>query len=111
MYIILCPETFSPPNKGGEGDDCLLSELTALSSAFLTTIKVKKWLAENADSKHAAVYAVAGKDEAVKFVGVSRNVALSVAAHVANEGDEKVHLLKVIYTTVNVHYSQYIGNT
>ena len=57
--------------------------------------QVSKWLKDNAESKHAAVYAVVGKDEAVNFVGVGRNVALSVAAHLANEGEDMVHLLKV----------------
>ena len=50
---------------------------------------------DNTESKHAAVYAVVGKDETVSFVGVSRNVALSLAAHVQNEGEDKVHLVKV----------------
>ncbi|CAM9257904.1 unnamed protein product, partial [Choristocarpus tenellus] len=48
--------------------------------------KVSKWLEDNKESKHAAVYAVVGKDSVVNFVGVSRNVALSVGAHVDNEG-------------------------
>lgn len=61
----------------------------------LCTLKVKQWLVDNAESKHAAVYTVFGKDEQVKFVGVSRNVVLSLAAHVAIEGGDKVHLLKV----------------
>lgn len=56
---------------------------------------MSKWLKDNAESKHAAVYAVVGKDETVNFVGVGRNVALSVAAHVANEGEDMVHFLKV----------------
>lgn len=60
-------------------------------------MQVSRWLKDNGESKHAAVYAVAGKDETVNFVGVSRNVALAVAAHVANEGEEKVHSLKVRY--------------
>lgn len=57
--------------------------------------QVPKWLKDNAESKHAAVYAVVGKEETVSFVGISRNVALSVAAHVANEGKDMVHSLKV----------------
>ncbi|CAM9977294.1 unnamed protein product, partial [Scytosiphon promiscuus] len=57
--------------------------------------EVQQWLKDNAESKHAAVYAVVGKDETVNFVGVGRNVALSVAAHLANEGEDRVHLLKV----------------
>jgi len=60
-----------------------------------TGAQVSKWLKDNAESKHAAVYAVVGKDETVNFVGVGRNVALSVAAHLANEGEDMVHLLKV----------------
>ncbi|CAN0125126.1 unnamed protein product [Ectocarpus fasciculatus] len=57
--------------------------------------EVSKWLKDNAESKHAAVYAVVGKDETVNFVGVGRNVALSLAAHLAAEGESMVHLLKV----------------
>lgn len=57
--------------------------------------KVKQWLVDNAESKHAAVYAVFGKDEEVKFVGMSRNVVLSLAAHLANEGEDKVQSVKV----------------
>ncbi|CAN0598175.1 unnamed protein product, partial [Ectocarpus sp. 12 AP-2014] len=41
------------------------------------------------------VYAVVGKDETVNFVGVGRNVALSLAAHLAAEGESMVHMLKV----------------
>lgn len=59
--------------------------------------QVQQWLKDNAESKHAAVYAVVGKDETVNFVGVGRNVALSVAAHLANEGEEMVHFLKVSF--------------
>lgn len=36
-----------------------------------------------------------GKDESVNFVGVGRNVALSAAAHLANEGEDMVHFIKV----------------
>lgn len=61
----------------------------------LKSTQVSKWLKDNAESKHAAVYAVVGKDETVNFVGVGRNVALSVAAHLANEGEDMVHFLKV----------------
>eukprot|EP00903_Cladosiphon_okamuranus_P019159 g17622.t1 len=57
--------------------------------------EVSKWLEDNAESKHAAVYAVVGKDETVNFVGVGRNVALSVASHLANEGGDMVHFLKL----------------
>lgn len=57
--------------------------------------QVSQWLKDHGESRHAAVYAVVGKDETVNFVGVSRNVALSVSAHVVNEGEERVHSLKV----------------
>lgn len=57
--------------------------------------EVSQWLKDHGESRHAAVYAVVGKDETVNFVGVSRNVALSVSAHVVNEGEERVHSLKV----------------
>ncbi|CAN0168489.1 unnamed protein product, partial [Ectocarpus sp. 12 AP-2014] len=57
--------------------------------------EVSTWLKDNAESKHAAVYAVVGKDETVNFVGVGRNVALSLAAHLAAEGESMVHMLKV----------------
>lgn len=60
-----------------------------------THTQVSKWLKDNAESKHAAVYAVVGKDETVNFVGVGRNVALSLTSHLANEGGDKVHFLKV----------------
>lgn len=59
---------------------------------------MQQWLKDNAESKHAAVYAVVGKDETVNFVGVGRNVALSVAAHVANEGEDMVHFVKVSFS-------------
>lgn len=64
--------------------------------------KVKQWLVDNAESKHAAVYTVFGEDEEAKFVGVSRNVVLSLAGHVANEGEDKVHLVKV-RTGIHIH--------
>lgn len=63
-----------------------------------TNVQVSQWLKDNAESKHAAVYAVVGKNESVSFVGVSRNVALTVASHVANEGEDKVHSVRVRYT-------------
>ncbi|CAM9545167.1 unnamed protein product, partial [Hapterophycus canaliculatus] len=59
--------------------------------------EVGQWLKDNAESKHAAVYAVVGKDKTVNFVGVGRNVALSVAAHLANEGEDMVNLLKASF--------------
>lgn len=60
-------------------------------------VQVPQWLKDNAESKHAAVYALVGKDETVNFVGISRSVAVAVAAHVVNEGEDKVHSLKVGY--------------
>lgn len=66
-----------------------------LGNLYVKPTQVSKWLKDNAESKHAAVYAVVGKDETVNFVGVGRNVALSVAAHLANEGEDMVHFLKV----------------
>lgn len=72
--------------------------LTQTSPLNGMNVQVPRWLKDNADSKHAAVYAVVGKDETVNFVGVSRNVAVAVAAHVASEGEDKVHSLKVRYS-------------
>lgn len=69
----------------------------------LTHTQVSQWLKDHGESRHAAVYAVVGKDETVNFVGVSRNVALSVCAHVVNEGEERVHSLKVRSTSPNNH--------
>lgn len=69
--------------------------LTHTSPLNGMNLQVPRWLKDNADSKHAAVYAVVGKDETVNFVGVSRNVAVAVAAHVVSEGEDKVHSLKV----------------
>lgn len=66
-----------------------------------TYTQVSQWLKDHEESRHAAVYAVVGKDETVNFVGVSRNVALSVGAHVVNEGEERVHSLKVRSTTID----------
>lgn len=62
---------------------------------------MSEWLKDHEESRHAAVYAVVGKDETVNFVGVSRNVALSVGAHVVNEGEERVHKLKVRSASVD----------
>lgn len=70
--------------------DCTISETLANAN-----VQVSAWLKDYAESKHAAVYAVVGKDETVSFVGVSRNVALSLVAHIQNEGEDKVHSLKV----------------
>lgn len=66
-----------------------------MRNLVITNSQVSSWLEENAESKHAAVYAVVGKDGTVSFVGVSRNVALSLAAHIQNEGEDKVHSVKV----------------
>jgi hypothetical protein len=43
-------------------------------------------------SKHAAVYSVVGANGKINFVGVSRNVALSLACHAKNEGPSMVSL-------------------
>lgn len=56
---------------------------------------MSEWLEANAESKHAAVYAVVGKDGTFNFVGVSRNVALSLAGHVKEQGQDKVYQVKV----------------
>ena len=69
--------------------------------ADLIHTQVSQWLKDHGESRHAAVYAVVGKDGTVNFVGVSRNVALSVGAHVVNEGEEIVHSLKVRSTSCN----------
>jgi hypothetical protein len=51
---------------------------------------VTEWLKEHSMSKHAAVYSVIGANGKVNFVGVSRNVALSLACHAKNEGPSMV---------------------
>lgn len=56
---------------------------------------MSEWLEANVESKHAAVYAVVGKDGTFNFVGVSRNVALTLAGHVKDQGQDKVYQVKV----------------
>ncbi|CAM9163208.1 unnamed protein product [Discosporangium mesarthrocarpum] len=57
--------------------------------------EVSGFLTEHRETKHAAVYAVIGEDRAVSYVGITRNVALSVACHLDNEGGNMVNRLKV----------------
>ncbi|CAM9833168.1 unnamed protein product, partial [Phaeothamnion confervicola] len=57
--------------------------------------KVEQWVKDHGESRHAAVYAVIGADDEVKFVGLSRNVALSLGAHLKNEGPQSVDRIRV----------------
>jgi hydrogenase maturation factor len=52
-------------------------------------------------SKHAAVYSVVGANGKVNFVGVSRNVALSLACHAKNEGPSMVSA-DCLYTSTSI---------
>jgi hypothetical protein len=49
---------------------------------------VGEWLGQHRASKVAAVYAVSDADGAVKYVGVTRNVALALEGHLAAKGPE-----------------------
>jgi hypothetical protein len=55
-------------------------------------------------SKHAAVYSVVGANGKVNFVGVSRNVALSLACHAKNEGPS---LVSESFSNMTVNHTCY----
>eukprot|EP00611_Tribonema_gayanum_P017870 TRINITY_DN3079_c0_g1_i1.p1 TRINITY_DN3079_c0_g1~~TRINITY_DN3079_c0_g1_i1.p1 ORF type:complete len:484 (+),score=151.68 TRINITY_DN3079_c0_g1_i1:83-1453(+) len=56
---------------------------------------VTEWLKQYGSSKIAAVYSVIGANGKLAFVGMSRNVAISLQCHLQNEGPNKVALARI----------------
>lgn len=60
-----------------------------------TPIPVVDWCDQAQEAKVAGVYAVLDRDRQTQFVGISRNVSLSLRSHLAQKGDAVCALVTV----------------
>ncbi|MFQ4136807.1 GIY-YIG nuclease family protein [Nodosilinea sp. PGN35] len=65
------------------------------ASTGSTPIPIADWCDQTQDAKVTGVYAVLDRDRQTQFVGISRNVALSLRSHLTAKGDAVCALVTV----------------